>query len=294
MMASWHAQACRRLALPAVPQGLSHASAPAMPAASSRPIRRCRRPTCRSISFCSAPTRVGQKLHPFPGFLASVCQLRPQSRGIVRIKSADPAQPPAIQPHYLSAQADRDTHRRRHEAAAPDHGRAGDRAATSPRSSTRARSATATRICWRSRATRARRCFIRPAPAGWDRTRKRSSTSGCGCAASTACASIDASIMPTVVSGNTNAAVDHDRREGRRHDCAGGAVGHYMVIAREGGQSSTPHRLPVFTGSSACADDDNQECVATHMKTASHYSFGYSETIAVASSSLLPEATRRR
>ena len=51
---------------------------------------------------------VGQKLHPFPGFLASVCQLRPQSRGHVRIKSADPAQPPAIQPRYLSAAADRD------------------------------------------------------------------------------------------------------------------------------------------------------------------------------------------
>ncbi len=51
---------------------------------------------------------VGQALHKFPGFLASVCQLRPQSRGFVRIKSADPAAPPAIQPHYLSVPADRD------------------------------------------------------------------------------------------------------------------------------------------------------------------------------------------
>jgi choline dehydrogenase len=50
----------------------------------------------------------GQKLHPFPGFIASVCQLRPQSRGHVRIKSADPAAAPAIQPNYLSAPADRD------------------------------------------------------------------------------------------------------------------------------------------------------------------------------------------
>jgi choline dehydrogenase len=51
---------------------------------------------------------VGQKLHPFPGFIASVCQLRPQSRGHVRIKSADPAAAPAIQPNYMSASADRE------------------------------------------------------------------------------------------------------------------------------------------------------------------------------------------
>ena len=51
---------------------------------------------------------VGQKLHSWPGFLASICQLRPESRGFVRIKSADPAQAPAIQPRYLTAQADRD------------------------------------------------------------------------------------------------------------------------------------------------------------------------------------------
>ena len=51
---------------------------------------------------------VGQKLHPWPGFLTSVCQLRPESRGFVRIKSADPSQAPAIQPRYLTAQVDRD------------------------------------------------------------------------------------------------------------------------------------------------------------------------------------------
>jgi choline dehydrogenase len=51
---------------------------------------------------------VGQKLHTFPGFLASVCQLRPHSRGAVRIKSADPAAAPAIHMRYLSAPFDRD------------------------------------------------------------------------------------------------------------------------------------------------------------------------------------------
>jgi choline dehydrogenase len=51
----------------------------------------------------------GAALHPFPGFIASVCQLRPESRGSVRIKSADPRVPPAIEPRYLTARADRDT-----------------------------------------------------------------------------------------------------------------------------------------------------------------------------------------
>ena len=51
---------------------------------------------------------IGQKLHPFPGFLASVCQLRPHSRGYVHIKSADPAAPPAIHMRYLSERFDQD------------------------------------------------------------------------------------------------------------------------------------------------------------------------------------------
>ena len=56
----------------------------------------------------SSADAVGTKLHPWPGFLATICQLRPQSRGYVRIKSTDPDQPPAIQPRYMTAQADRD------------------------------------------------------------------------------------------------------------------------------------------------------------------------------------------
>jgi choline dehydrogenase len=51
----------------------------------------------------------GAALHPFPGFIASVCQLRPESRGTVHIKSADPRVPPAIEPRYITARSDRDT-----------------------------------------------------------------------------------------------------------------------------------------------------------------------------------------
>jgi choline dehydrogenase len=51
----------------------------------------------------------GSPTHTFPGFTMSVCQLRPQSRGSVRIRSADPLAPPAMQPNYLSTPDDRDT-----------------------------------------------------------------------------------------------------------------------------------------------------------------------------------------
>jgi choline dehydrogenase len=54
-------------------------------------------------------TRMGEKLHPFPGFTISLCQLRPESRGTVRIVSPDPAAPPEIRPNYLATQTDRDT-----------------------------------------------------------------------------------------------------------------------------------------------------------------------------------------
>jgi choline dehydrogenase len=49
----------------------------------------------------------GQGLHPFPGVISSVCQLRPESRGTLRIKSADAKTPPAIVSNYLAAEADR-------------------------------------------------------------------------------------------------------------------------------------------------------------------------------------------
>ncbi|HEY1613650.1 MAG TPA: choline dehydrogenase [Rhizomicrobium sp.] len=48
-------------------------------------------------------TRVRADRH---GFMAHVCQLRPQSRGAVTLKSADPLAAPLIQPNYLSAPED--------------------------------------------------------------------------------------------------------------------------------------------------------------------------------------------
>ncbi|HYB56779.1 MAG TPA: choline dehydrogenase [Alphaproteobacteria bacterium] len=51
--------------------------------------------------------RFDEPPHPFPAFTASVCNLRPESRGFVRIKSADLKAHPAIQPNYLTTAADR-------------------------------------------------------------------------------------------------------------------------------------------------------------------------------------------
>jgi len=51
--------------------------------------------------------KMGDRLHDFSGFTASSCQLRPESRGTVRITSADPFVYPAIDPRYLTAEADR-------------------------------------------------------------------------------------------------------------------------------------------------------------------------------------------
>jgi len=53
--------------------------------------------------------RFGDPPHPFPAFTASVCNLRPSARGAVRITSADPRACPAIAPNYLSTDEDRKT-----------------------------------------------------------------------------------------------------------------------------------------------------------------------------------------
>jgi choline dehydrogenase len=51
--------------------------------------------------------KMGEKLHPFSAFTASVCQLRPESRGSLKIRSADPSTPPEIRINYLATETDR-------------------------------------------------------------------------------------------------------------------------------------------------------------------------------------------
>lgn len=51
----------------------------------------------------------GEGLHRYSAFTASVCQLRPESRGRIDIRGPNPTESPAIYPNYLATAKDRDT-----------------------------------------------------------------------------------------------------------------------------------------------------------------------------------------
>jgi choline dehydrogenase-like flavoprotein len=49
----------------------------------------------------------GEGMHPFDAFTASVCNLRPSSRGSIHATTPDSRTPPEIRPNYLSTEEDR-------------------------------------------------------------------------------------------------------------------------------------------------------------------------------------------
>lgn len=51
--------------------------------------------------------KFGEPLHAFPAFTMSVCNLRPESRGTLILASGDPTAAPRISPNYLSTEEDR-------------------------------------------------------------------------------------------------------------------------------------------------------------------------------------------
>jgi choline dehydrogenase len=61
-----------------------------------------------SISPFSAD-RPQDGLHPWSGFTLIAYQLRPESRGQIKLKTAEPAAPPAVYPNYLAAETDQRT-----------------------------------------------------------------------------------------------------------------------------------------------------------------------------------------
>jgi choline dehydrogenase-like flavoprotein len=51
--------------------------------------------------------KFGDPLHRFPAITVAACNLRPTSRGTVRLRSTDPGDPPMIAPNYLATPEDR-------------------------------------------------------------------------------------------------------------------------------------------------------------------------------------------
>jgi choline dehydrogenase len=86
------------LAIPAVSSAVFLRALPS----SGTPDSQC------SISLFSAGT-IGGELSPYPGVTGNCVLLRPESRGYVKIKSADPHEAPAIHPNYLATPKDRET-----------------------------------------------------------------------------------------------------------------------------------------------------------------------------------------
>jgi choline dehydrogenase-like flavoprotein len=81
--------------------------APSQLGAFTRSSPRYERP---NIQFHVQPLsldKFGDPLHDFPAFTTSVANLRPSSRGFVRLRGTDPADKPVIQPNYLSTDEDR-------------------------------------------------------------------------------------------------------------------------------------------------------------------------------------------
>jgi choline dehydrogenase len=66
-------------------------------------------PDCQYQFLAGSFDKPGEPMHPFPGCSLVAIPCRPESRGWLRIKSPDPSVPPAMQPNYLAARADRET-----------------------------------------------------------------------------------------------------------------------------------------------------------------------------------------
>jgi choline dehydrogenase len=150
--------------------------------------------------------RTGEPMHKFPGCTLVAIPCRPESRGWLRITSADPNNPPAMQPNYLSTQRDKDTivaalRITREIFATPamqrwvtDEYLPGPQAQTDEELLNHVRATAGTTFHQTST------CMMGPGPmAVVDTDLRVKGTQGLRV--------VDAAIMPTVVSGNTNATV---------------------------------------------------------------------------------------
>jgi choline dehydrogenase len=150
--------------------------------------------------------KTGDPMHRFPGCTMVAIPCRPESRGWLRIKSPDPTEAPAMQPNYLSTQRDRDTIvaglrvTRRVFATAAMQRYCKEEIYPGPKAQTDQDLLNHVRATAGTTFHQTSTCMMGPGPNSVvDIDLKVKGISGLRV--------IDASIMPTVVSGNTNATV---------------------------------------------------------------------------------------
>jgi choline dehydrogenase len=156
--------------------------------------------------LAGSTAKVGEPMHRFPGCTLVAIPCRPESRGWLRITSPDPTKPPAMQPNYLSTRNDQETivaglRVTRRIFASPAMRRyleeeifPGRQATTDDDLLEHVRATAGTTFHQTST------CMMGPGPKSVvDISLKVKGLEGLRV--------IDASIMPTVVSGNTNATV---------------------------------------------------------------------------------------
>jgi choline dehydrogenase len=150
--------------------------------------------------------KTGDLMHRFPGCTMVAIPCRPESRGWLRIKSPDPTEAPAMQPNYLSTQRDRDTIvaglrvTRRVFATAAMQRYCKEEIYPGPKAQTDQDLLNHVRATAGTTFHQTSTCMMGPGPNSVvDIDLKVKGISGLRV--------IDASIMPTVVSGNTNATV---------------------------------------------------------------------------------------
>src|SRR5882672_8411279 len=66
-------------------------------------------PDCQYQFLAGSSDQPGKPMHPFPGCSLVAIPCRPESRGWLRIRSPDPGVPPAMQPNYLATRGDQET-----------------------------------------------------------------------------------------------------------------------------------------------------------------------------------------
>ena len=150
--------------------------------------------------------KFGEPLHPFPAITPSVCNLRPDLARPRAHPRTDPVAAPEIRLNYLSTPEDQAGCRARHALHAPHHGGAGAGEVRARGVAPGRRRSTDDGALVKAAGDLGTTIFH---PVGTCRMghddRARWWTIACVCTASTGLRVIDASVMPRITSGNTNA-----------------------------------------------------------------------------------------